>query len=123
MTKDGVENVIKRYTQITDAIERGLRRAVFYVGKRREVIEITNEIKMTCEIIETVLKKEKNAFIKHIIEDILSGETDVRIMHDMPFARNAYYSKKQAIIRKIYDCCIARRLVSYEDVLNEEIAI
>lgn len=123
MTKDAVENVIKRYAQITYALERDLRYAIFYVGKRREVIEITDEIKKVCEIIKNVLNKEKDFFIRQMIKDIIAGKTDIYIMQNMPYSKNAYYTRKQGFIEKVYDCCIARRLVSYEDVLNEEIAI
>lgn len=123
MTKEAVENVIKRYAQITYALERNLRYAVFYVGKRREVIEITDETKSVCEIIRIVLNKEKDFFIKQMMKDIIAGKTDIFIMLKMPFAKNAYYARKQSFIEKVYNCCIARNLVSYEEVLNEEIAI
>ena len=123
MTKEDVENVVKRYPQITDAIKQDLRCAVFYVGNRKNVVEITDNIKAVCEIITTVYEKQKNDFIRQMIEDILMGISDVRIIQDMPFERNTYYNKKQAFLEKIYNCCIARDLVSYEDVLNEEIAL
>lgn len=123
MTKNEVENVIKRYPQITHAIKQDLRCAVFYVGNRKNVVEITDNVKTVCEIISTVYEKQQNDFIRQMIKNILVGVNDVRIIQDMPFERNTYYNKKQAFLEKIYDCCIARDLVSFEDVLNEEIAL
>ena len=123
MAKDEIENVIKRFAQITDAIKRGLNRAVFYVGKRREVIEITDEIKAVCEIIIAVCEKQSNFYIRHMINSILAGVSDVRIIQDMPCERNAYYDKKQKFSDKVYACCAAQKLVSYEDILNEEISL
>lgn len=118
-----IENVIKRYTYITHAIKLNLSRAVFYVGNRKQVIEINDAVKTVCDIIVSVYKKQKSEIIRQMISEILVGISDVRIIHDMPFEKNAYYAKKQAFFQKVYNCCIARHLVSYEDVLNEEIAI
>ena len=59
MTKDEIENIIKRYPYITDAIKRGANFAIFYVGHRKFVIEITAEVKEVCEIVNKVYTREK----------------------------------------------------------------
>ncbi|MDE7083589.1 MAG: hypothetical protein K2O89_07835 [Clostridia bacterium] len=118
-----VENVIKRYSYITEAIRQGLDYAEFYIGNRKQVIHITEEIKTVCTVIEDVLKKENNALIKQMLKGMLAGELDIFIMEKLPYSKNSYYDRKQAIIEKIYRGCIHKGLVSYNEILEEEIAV
>lgn len=123
MTKDEIENVIKRFPYVTEAIRRGASEAVFYIGNRKFVIGITDEIKIVCNLVETIVREEKNELMKQMITGILAGKSDVNIMMRMPFSKNSYYARKQAFMAKIYNCCIARGLVTFEDVINERTAL
>ncbi|MDE7296665.1 MAG: hypothetical protein K2N84_05305 [Clostridia bacterium] len=122
MTKVTVENIIKRYPYVTDAIKRGLSRTSFYIGNRKFVIDITEETKAVCELVKIIVAVEKSSLIKQMINEIIAGQSDVFIMMDLPYSKNVYYDKKKAIIEKVYKCCISRGLVSFEEILNEEIA-
>jgi len=122
MTKEEVENVIKRYSYIAPCIKKADDRVVFYTGKRRHVVEINDEIKIICEIIEIVYAREKEDWVRIMIKGILRGDSDVKIMNGVPGSRNFYYAKKTAFFEKIYECCIVRGLVTYEEILGEEIA-
>lgn len=46
MTKEKVEIIIKRYYYISRAMKENAERAVFYIGKRKHVIPVTDEIKI-----------------------------------------------------------------------------
>lgn len=122
MTKDEVSYVIKRYSFLYKPIKNGNAAAVFYVGNRKQTIEITSEVKTICEIIEIVYETEKDLTVKQMIKGLISGRSDIWIMHGLPFSKNAYYSRKGMFFEKIYNCCKARGLVSFEEILVEEIA-
>lgn len=122
MTKKVVEIVIKRYRHVSDAIEQDLDAAVFYVGKRKIVIKITEDVKSIYNIVEMIYNKEENRLMKLMIKYILDGENDVFIMDQIKYSKNSYYPRKQAFKDKVYKCCIALNLVSLEEVLGEEIA-
>ena len=122
MTKITIETIIKRYQYVIDAIKQGLSRTSFYVGNRKFVLDITEETKTVCDLVKIVVAAEKSNTIKQMINQIIAGQTDVFIMSVVPYSRNAYYDKKKAIIEKVYNCCISRGLVSFEEILNEGIA-
>lgn len=122
MKKDEVGNVIKRYNYIIDAVKNDLPRAVFYTGNRKQVVMITPEMKSVCEIIEIVYENETDEWIKAMIKEILSGKSDSEIMMDLYCSKNFYYSRKKTFLQKVYDLCIYRNLVTYEEILKEKIA-
>lgn len=122
MTKEEVENVIKRYYLIKDALKNNLPQAEFYTGNRKHVLEITAEVKNVCTILELVYEIEEDKWIRIMIKGIMDGEKDITIMQDVPFSKNAYYARKEAFIQKIYYLCIFMDMVSYEEILNGEIA-
>ena len=122
MTREEVEKIIRRFKFIKTAIKNKLSQAVFYIGKRKQSVEITAEVETVYEIIELVYKNENDTWIKYMIKLIKGGKTDVFIMQETHCSRSAYYAKKEAFIQKVYNCCIARNLVSFEEILMEKIA-
>lgn len=122
MTKEEIELTVKRYPFIIRAVKKDLKQAVFYVGNRKQKIEITENIKIICYIAELVEAEEPDEWIKFMIKGILAGESDVWIMQRTPFSKNAYYARKTALIEKVYECCICYNLVSLKEILKEKIA-
>lgn len=112
---------MKRYPHIARAVAEGKDSAIFYVGKRRQKIEITRETKEVCKIIDEISKREKNEDVLCMIDGIKKGRCDVAIIQDVHWEKNAYYDKKHKFIEKIYKCCIGLQLVDYEEIINEEI--
>ena len=55
MTKDEIEHILKRMPQVERAIRKHQTVACFYVGNRREVIEITDNIYLTRAIIADII--------------------------------------------------------------------
>lgn len=121
MTKRGVQKIVKRYPYVARAVAEGKDSAIFYVGKRRQKIEITQETKEVCKIIEEISKRETNEDVLCMIDGIKKGRCDVAIIHDVHWEKNAYYDKKRKFIEKVYKCCIKLQLVDYEEIINEEI--
>lgn len=122
MTKGEIEHIIRRFPFIKKAINKDLPRAVFYVGNRKQIINITPEVRGVYNIIDIICKNEQNDCIKNMISLILNGKTDINILQNVPYSKNTYYQKKEAFIQKVYNCCIAWNLVSFDEILMEEIA-
>ena len=122
MTKNEVENLIKRYCYVSEAIEKGLSTAKFYIGNRKKVVNITEEVIKVCELIVLIYESETDEDIKNMIKYILEGRSDVNIIGVLPFEKYSYYSRKDAFFQKVYDCCISKNLVSFEEILKERIA-
>ena len=121
MTKEEIEYILKRMPQIERAIKKKQRVACFYVGKRRERIEITECIHLIRRIIEDIMQKEEG-YIGLIIEyHIKKGKSDRFIITQLPLTKNSYYRLKQKIHEKIYNCCIEKKVVSYEEILVDTI--
>ena len=57
-----------------------------------------------------------------MIDGIKKGRSDVAIMQDVHWQKNAYYERKGRLIDKIFECCIYRRLVEYEEIMGRNIA-
>ena len=121
MTKDMVEEIVKRYPYIIRAVKEGRDAAVFSIGNRKKRIAVGEETKAVCSIIEEIREREKNRYILKMIEGLKRGESDVAIIQKVAWERNAYYERKKRFIEKIYKCCIGRHMVAYEDILAEEI--
>ena len=67
MTKGEIEHIIRRFPFIKKAINKELPRAVFYVGKWKQIINITPDVRSVYNIIDIIYKKEQNNCIKDII--------------------------------------------------------
>ncbi len=122
MTKDNVEKVVKRYRYVHKAIEQNLETITFYIGKRKQKLHITNEVKIIYEIINDVYSHIGIKWLSKMIKGILKGKSDTYLITQFPYERSTYYKIKQKFIEKIYRCCIAKQMVAYEELIKEEMA-
>ncbi len=122
MTKEKIEKIIKRYKYMRKAIKEGKDEVAFYVGNRKECIIITGEILAIYEIIEEVRKGIDISWLKRMIDGILNGDSDIWLISNLPCERSMYYNTKRKFIDNIYHCCIAKGMLSYEELLKEGIA-
>ncbi len=122
MTKERVEEIVKRYPFVIKAIKEGKEAAEFQVSKRNLQIKITEEDKAICEIFEDIRGRERDSDVLRMINGLRKGRTDTAIMQDVHWRKNAYYDRKSKLIDKIYECCICRGYLDYEEIMNREIA-
>ena len=122
MTKERVEEIVKRYPFVIKAIREGKEAAEFQISKRYFQIKITDEDKAICEIFEDIRRREKDPDVLCMINGLRKGRTDTAIMQDVHWRKNAYYDRKSKLIDKIYECCICRGYVDYEEIMSREIA-
>lgn len=57
-----------------------------------------------------------------MIDGIKKGWSDVAIMQDVYWQKNAYYERKDRLIDKIFERCISKGFVRYEEIMNRGIA-
>lgn len=100
----------------------GEKTVVFYIGNRKQIFEITEEVKAVYAILEEIEANETYEEVLCIIDGIKKGRSDVAIMQDVHWQKNAYYERKDRLIDKIFECCIYRRLVEYEEIMGRNIA-
>ena len=122
MTKERVEEIVKRYPFVIKAIKEGKGTAEFQISKRNFQIKITEEDKAVCEIFKDIRRRERDPDVLRMINGLRKGRTDTAIMQGVHWRKNAYYDRKSKFIDKIYECCICRGYVDYEEIMSREIA-
>lgn len=122
MTKAAVEEIVKRYPFVIEAAKKGEKTAVFYIGNRKQVFEITEGVKAVYAILEEIEENETDKDVLCMIDGIKKGRSDVAIIDDVNWQRNAFYERKDRLIDKIFECCISKGFVRYEEIMNRSIA-
>lgn len=93
-----------------------------YLNHYTEKIEIDEDVKIIVGIINDIIAHEEpESWLFVILQNIKEGRKDVSIIIKSPVSRAKYYILKEQIVGKIYECCICKGLVSYEEILNEGI--
>lgn len=121
MTKSELPEIIRRCPFIHRAVEEEQPVVSFYIWYRKIVFEITEEVRVVVSVIDEIYNSEENEWVRLMIKGITSGGSDIAIIHDLPIERNAYYVRKQKFLDKIFECCIFRQMVSYDDIMNTTI--
>ncbi len=118
MTKSDIERFVRRYSKIKQSIKRKEAESCFYVGNRKKQIPITEEVIALYETVEEIYLHIKNEWTKKLIGGILNGKSDVSLFQQYPCSRTLYYAIKREFIETIYRCCIAKQMVTYEELLT-----
>ena len=121
MTKAELIYILQRYYFIAKEINSNKSQISFYVGNRKEVIKLDEQIKIVFSVIEDIMSNETPIVVKIMTLWIKYRHSDEYIIMKVPLSRSAYYRLKRTIENKIYQCCILRGLVTYEELLSEKI--
>lgn len=121
MTKAELIYILQRYHFIAKELNGNKNPIVFYVGNRKEVIDIDEQVKTVFSVIDDIMSNESPLIVKLMTYWLKYGYTDEAIIIRMPLSRSSYYRLKRTIENKIYQCCILRGLVTYEELLNDKI--
>ena len=92
-----------------------------YIRRYREWIKIDEEVKIIVEILQEIIENEEKEWLKRFYQKILKGDSDTSILMSCPIERGKYYQTKKMFFNKIYECCIFKGLVSYEEILKLDI--
>ena len=107
---------------IYQLIQEGRSEGSFYINHYTEKITVDEETKTVIEIFEDIQQRaESDFYIWTILQQMKKGGKDVRIIMGCPMSRAKYYVVKEHLINRIYECCVCRGLVSYEEILKEDI--
>ena len=118
MTKEKLKWIIKRLHYILEMLHDGKTEISIYISRKKEQIIIDNDVLAVIEIMDEIIDYEKTARRKNFYRGIRKGNRDISIIHNSPMERTKYYDAKREFVDKIYQCCIYKRLVDYEDILN-----
>ncbi len=118
MTKSDIEEFVRRYSKIKYAIENKKPECSFYVGNRKKRIIITEEVRMLYETVQEIIRYMQEDWVKDLIKQLLAGKSDVYLFQFYPCGRTLYYTIKRDFIETIYRCCIAKQMISYEELLR-----
>ena len=83
MTRADVEEIVKRYPFVIEAVKEGKKTAVFYIGNRKQVFEITEGVKTVYAILEEIEENETDKDVLCMIDGIKKGRSDVAIIDDV----------------------------------------
>lgn len=89
-----------------------------YISGEKEFIVIDDDVIAVLEIMDEIIEYEETEWLKKIFIGLRKGYNDIAVMVDSPLGRTKYYEEKRKFIDKIYQCCIYKRLVAYEDILR-----
>lgn len=89
MTKERVEEIVKRYPFVIKAIREGKEAAEFQISKCKFRIGITEEDVAVYEIFEDIRRREKDPDVLRMINGLRKGRSDTAIMQDVHWRKNA----------------------------------
>lgn len=121
MTKETVKYIIKRLSYFSRMLEEGKTEEDYRIGKRKEHLVINGEVLEIIKIIDEIIESEETLWLRQMIREMRSGRKDISIQYDSPVERTKYYMTKERFISKVYECCIFKGYVSYEDILKSKI--
>jgi len=118
LTKKQIYTIVKRTSHILDLLKRDENKKVLYIGKRKETVEINDDVLTVLSIEDEIIQSEESEWLKQVFSGIRAGEKDISLLSANPLARTKFYDVKKDFINRIYGCCIFKGLVPYEDILK-----
>lgn len=99
----------------------GKTEAEYWISKRKEHFVIDGEVLAVFEIFDDIIESERTPWLKEFIKDIRNGRKGLAFQVDSPVEHTKFQLTKERFISKVYECCIYKRLVPYEEVLKSDI--
>lgn len=121
MTKEKVKYIIKRLAYFSRMMEEGKTEEDCRIGKRKEHLVLDEEVRAVIKIIDDIIDSEETIWLKEMFKEVRFGRKDISIQYDSPVERTKYYLTKERFINKVYECCIFKGFVTYEDILKNNI--
>ena len=121
MTKEKLKILIKHLYLLLRAIQNEKPYVRVYVGKTRQKIFIDKDVLEVLHIVDEIIASEENDWIKNILLKIKNGYSDIHIIAFCPIEKTKYYELKKEFKNKVYQCCIFKQLVPYNDILKTKI--
>lgn len=121
MKKAKIKWIVKRLSYIKKMMKENKVEADFRIGKKKEHIVIDDDVIKVLAIMDEIIENEKTKWMQKCLSDVKKGRKGITIIVDSPFEKGKFYLTKERFINKIYECCIYKGYVSYDDIMNEDI--
>ncbi|HJB92750.1 MAG TPA: hypothetical protein H9708_02225 [Candidatus Borkfalkia stercoripullorum] len=121
MTKEKVKYIVKRLSYFSKMQAKGVKEADYRISKRKEHLVLDEEVLAVIGVMEEIIESEETKWLQDLLKEVRYGRKDVTIQIDSPVARTKYYQTKERFVNKVYECCIYKGYVSYEDILKNDI--
>ena len=121
LTKEKVKYIIKRLAYFSRMMEEEKTEEDCRIGKRKEHLVLDEEVRAVIKIIDDIIDSEETIWLKEMFKEVRFGRKDISIQYDSPVERTKYYLTKERFINKVYECCIFKGFVTYEDILKNNI--
>ena len=92
-----------------------------WISRKKEHLIIDEDVLAVFGIIQDIIDSEEVPWIQDLIKEVSKGRKDVSIQIKSPVERTKFYLTKDRFINKVYECCIYKRYVKYEDILKDKI--
>lgn len=116
MTKRQIRTLIKRYPYISKGINADKEKIEYYVGKRKQSIDIDVKTKAVYEIVNGIYNEERDEYKKQMLKGIMTGKSDISISVRLPYSKTTYNRIKNEIITKVFEICILNGLVERNEI-------
>ena len=121
LTKEKVKYIVKRLSYFSKMQAEGVKEADYRISKRKEHLVLDEEVLAVIGVMEEIIESEEMKWLQDLLKEVRYGRKDVTIQIDSPVARTKYYQTKERFVNKVYECCIYKGYVSYEDILKNDI--
>ena len=121
LTKEKVKYIVKRLSYFSKMQAKGVKEADYRISKRKEHLVLDEEVLAVIGVMEEIIESEETKWLQDLLKEVRYGRKDVTIQIDSPVARTKYYQTKERFVNKVYECCIYKGYVSYEDILKIDI--
>lgn len=121
LTKEKLDWIIKRLSYILDMLNHNKSECFYHISNRKEKIVIDDSVLTVLKIIDEIFDVETTIWVRDAITMLIKGKSDVFIIHKIPIERTKYYLFKKAFKEKIFQCCIAKKMVTYDNILYSKL--
>ncbi len=122
MTKEKIRAILKRLVYYLQVVRDGKTKESFYINRKTEWIVVDYETRVVLEVLGDVAEREEpTSWFAYVIKKFKEGEKDITILMKVPVSKGKYYTAKDEFVNKIYEGCIFKGIVSYEQILERKI--
>ena len=99
----------------------GKTEADYWISKKKEHLVIDEGVLAVFDVIKDIIESEEEPWLRALLKDIRRGRKGLAIEVDSPVQHTKFQLTKERFINKVYECCIYKHLVTYEDILKSKI--
>lgn len=121
MTKEKIKYIIKRMRYYIKMMSEGKTADDYWISKKKEHLVIDDEVLEVFDVIEEIIESEEEPWLQALLKDIRRGRKGLAIEVESPVQHTKFNLTKERFISKVYECCIYKHFVTYEDILKSKI--